>query len=104
MKKLREILLTQYIGAITIGFVLAQTVTGVISGVVQTGFNYYWTRHDSSSVLSGAAPFPWKTLLFWLATALLETLAALVLIRWLYASDEVPDGDSSETSEGPLGR
>ena len=69
MTKLREVLLTQYIGAITIGFVLAQTVTGVISGLVQTGFNYYWTSHDSNSVLGGTVPFPWKTLLFWLVTA-----------------------------------
>ena len=96
MTELREVLLTQYIGAITIGFVLAQTVTGVISGLVQTGFNYYWTSHDSNSVLGGTVPFPWKTLLFWLVTAVLEVLVAFILIRWLYTPDEVSDGNSSE--------
>ncbi len=97
MKKLREVLLTQYIGAITIGFVLAQTVTGVISGLVQTSFNYYFTRQSSNSVLGSATPFPWKNLLFWLATAILELLVAFILIRWLYAPEAPSDGDSSDT-------
>src|SRR5258708_8594221 len=63
MKKLREVLLTQYIGAITIGFVLAQTVTGVISPLVQTTFNSYFPRHTSTRPLDTATPSPRNTLL-----------------------------------------
>ena len=97
MKRLREVLLTQYIGAITIGFVLAQMVIAVVSGIVQIGVNYSWASREPSSVMGGTATvaFPWKTLIYLLTTALLELVIAFVLIRWLYA------GDESDASHGP---
>jgi hypothetical protein len=92
MKKLREVLLTQYIGAITIGFVLAQMIIAVVSGIVQIGVNYTWASREPSSVMGGAATvaFPWKTIVYLLVTAVLELLIAFILIRWLYTEDE-PD-------------
>jgi hypothetical protein len=100
MKKLREVLLTQYIGAIAIGFMLAQTVTGVISGIVQTGVTYFSASHESSSVLGGPPVFPWKTLIFWLVTVILDLLVAFLLIKWLYFSDEADQNSSEEAAAG----
>lgn len=102
MKRIREVLLTQYIGAITIGFVLAQTVTGFISGLVQTGANYYFARGEPGSVMGGAPVFPWKTLMFWLITAALQLLVAFLLITWLYAPEKDKDQDAENVpAESP---
>ncbi len=95
MKRLREVLLTQYIGAITIGFLLAQMVTAIVSGIVQIGVNYSWASREPSSIMRGAASvaFPWKTLIYLLTTAALELLIAFLMIRWLYGGDESDTGD-----------
>ena len=100
MKRLREVFLTQYIGAITIGFVLAQMVTAVVSGIVQIGVNYSWANREPSSVMGGTASvaFPWKTLIYVLVTAVLELLIAFLLIRWLYGADE---SDSAQGVQPP---
>jgi uncharacterized membrane protein SpoIIM required for sporulation len=41
MGRIREILLSQYIGAITIGFLAAQAVIAFVSGVMQAMASYY---------------------------------------------------------------
>jgi TRAP-type C4-dicarboxylate transport system permease large subunit len=98
MKKLREVLLTQSIGAITVGFIVAQTVVGAIGGLVQIGVNYYWARHQSSALMNESAPFPWINVISWLVTIFLELLTAFLLMRWLYAPDKTDAEASSVAS------
>jgi hypothetical protein len=93
MQRIREVLLNEYIGAITIGFILAQAVAGIISAVVQP-IAFYWTSRQKSSIFDRAA-FPWDHLILSLVSAALYFLAAYLLLRWLYFQ---PSGQTVENA------
>jgi hypothetical protein len=84
MARLREILLTQYIGAVMIGLVLGQAITIFINTIVQSGAEY-WIAQHSRSALGNATGFPWSTLIASLVRVSLYMVFCLGLIRWLYA-------------------
>ena len=91
MKKLREILVTQYIGAVTIGVALAQAISGFINAIVQAGAAYVAIR-QSQSVLATSREFSWRNLIVSTIGVILYVLISMALIRWLYA------GPSTEPS------
>ena len=99
MKRLREVLVDQYIGAIAIGVLLAQTVAGAITGLVQTSMTYYFARSESRSALGSSSVFPWNTLTFLLVAVSLELLAAFLLMKWLYAPAQGDQDSGSAPAE-----
>jgi hypothetical protein len=100
--KLREILLTQYVGAILIALLVLQAAIEVITRAVRIGFWFFNHRHVQS-VLGGASNevFAWDNLVFSAVTAALYLLTAYGLARWLYllAEPKVEPDIASESSE-----
>lgn len=99
MRRLREILLTQHIGAITIGLVLAQAVLAVINAAVQNVAAYIALQGAPHSVMSEARPFSWVNLEISLATATLELLTGIALIFWLYGGTGVTADHENESPD-----
>ncbi len=97
MRKLRQILLTEYIGAIIIGFLLAQALAATISTIVQT-ISFYMEGRTRSSVFGGRAGFEFGALVPPAISVILEVLVAFVLIYWLYWSGD-NSADSVEQKE-----
>jgi ABC-type branched-subunit amino acid transport system permease subunit len=96
MKKIREVLLNEYIGAVAIGVILASAVSSLIGVVVQSVAFFWESKHRTSSIFESSQPFPWSTLLAGLVPVALYFLAAYVLLRWLYLRPEVPANVESE--------
>jgi hypothetical protein len=99
--KLREILLTQYIGSILVALLAWQGAVEVITTTVRTGF-WFASHHHSESVFGGSSrsPFPWDNLIYSAVTVALYLLTAYALARWLYpaASPIVPKETESGSS------
>ena len=102
--KLREILLTQYIGAILVALLVWQAAFEVITVIVRAGF-WLFNHRQTESVFGGSssAPFPWDSLVFSVVTVLLYLLTAYGLVRWLYPTEPQispsdAEGESSEPS------
>jgi hypothetical protein len=80
---IREILRHEYIGAITIGFLLAQSAIHLITAIVQP-LSFY-LEPGRSSILTGDRSFPWERLVLPnVVSAVLLFIVAFALIRWLY--------------------
>ena len=63
MERIREILLTQYIGAIVIAMVLTEALGGVVSLLVEPLIWYQQASRSHSAMEPGLKPFPWSDLL-----------------------------------------
>lgn len=83
--KLREILMTQYIGSILIALLVWQAAVEVVTRIVRIGFWFSYDHH-TQSVLGGSsdAPFRWDSLALSAVSAALYLLVAYGLARWLY--------------------
>ncbi|SRR5258706_9779627 len=103
MRRIREILLTQYIGAITIGFIFAQAMIQFINVTVQVGANYWASRQDNHSALVASVSFRWNDFIVSMTSVALNLLAGFLLIRWLYAMPpaELRDEEIHEDSGVP---
>lgn len=85
LRKIRNVLAGEYIGAITIGFLLAQVVAGIASAVVQSLAFYATERHDHSNLFpSEPRVFPWWNVILSIISVLLYLIAAGSLFYWLY--------------------
>jgi len=85
MEKIRLILLSESIGAIATGFLLAQAVIALVGAFITTGEFLLMNRNASQSVLYNQPRTPtWAALIVSLVSAGLYSLAAYLLIRWLY--------------------
>lgn len=100
MQKLRQILRHEYIGAITIGFLLAQAAGILISSMVRPFEFYVSGRAQQHSVfgLSESASFPWPTLISPLLTAILYLIVAWLLYYWLYSLPKAGSAQPQETT------
>ena len=87
MRKVRQILLTEYIGAIIIGFLLAQALAATISTIVQS-ISFYLEGRSRSSVFGGPRGFEFGALVPPAISVILEVLTAFILIYWLYWSGD----------------
>jgi len=85
ISKLREILLTQYIGSILIALLLMQAVIEAILRVVRIA-SWFTSQSHSRSLLSGSptSEFPWDGLVFSLVTMALYSVTGYALARWLF--------------------
>jgi hypothetical protein len=100
MKRVREILLTQYIGAITIGFIFAQAATHFINGITQVAAQYWTIQQDYRGVMGAPRSFPWASFIVSMSSVVLHLLVAFLLIRWLYAEENGQSGDQEVEASG----
>ena len=86
--RLRQIFLTQYIGAIVIAFLTVQGIVGLIGMVTMTlAFYFESKRQPAPSIFQGPTEppgFAWNALLVSIVAVGLHFLSAYVLLRWLY--------------------
>jgi hypothetical protein len=101
MDRIRDILLAHYIGAITIGLVLAQAIFGFVNALVQA-ITTYWALQQARGVMEQPRSYSLTNLIASLATVALYLLICFVLIRWLYfeAETESPHGEEDSQSDG----
>ncbi len=88
MHRIRELLLTQYIGAIVIGLVISQAITNFVSTILIPAGWYLESRNASRSVLGSPRPFMWDRFVVNLIAVALYVLIAYLLVRWLYLTEE----------------
>jgi hypothetical protein len=96
LRKLREILLTQYIGAILVALLGWQAAIEVVTTVVRSGFWYFNHQQSQSAFGSAKAKFPWDSVIFSAVTVGLYLLVAYALVRWLYPPDAPPAVTAAE--------
>lgn len=90
MRRIRELLLTQYIRAIVIGLVISQAITSFVTAVLVPTAWYLAERSAPRSVLgfSSPQPFNWDRFVLSLIAVALYLLLAYLLLRWLYLRAE----------------
>jgi multisubunit Na+/H+ antiporter MnhB subunit len=105
MRRIREVLLNEYIGAIAIGFILAQVVAGIVSTVV-TPIAFYWESRRRPANAFESRAFSWESLLVPLVSVVLYLLAAYLLVHWLYlrpVEETVEKTNGDDVSAAPDG-
>jgi hypothetical protein len=95
MNQVREILRTQFVGAITIGFLLAQGIEGLI-GVAIDPLAWYLLQSKQFDRYVQPTPFSWPELGIVFVRALLYLLASFALTVWLYWAPKVKQEVSDE--------
>jgi hypothetical protein len=85
LSKLREILLTNYIGAILVALFVWQAVAETVGILLRSGF-WFYANHRSQSVMGvySSTPYPWDNLIYTAISVVLYLLLAYALARWLY--------------------
>jgi hypothetical protein len=99
VEKLREILLTRYIGSILIALLCWQALISVIEKLVQI---VVWVINDQrahASFESTHASFPWDSLILAAVDIALYLVTAYTLARWLYPSEALPSAPPLELEE-----
>jgi NADH:ubiquinone oxidoreductase subunit 6 (subunit J) len=99
MKRIRKILLTQYIGAITIGFIFAQAMIQFIDNTALGAMRYWTPEEFQGSAMGAARSFPWANFIVPLAAVVLQLLVGFLLIRWLYSEEKTQS--SNQKVEAP---
>lgn len=96
---MREIFLTQYIGAIVIGMLLVQGIGGVISLLVEPIVWYQQNRASHSVIQSTSPILPWESFLPLLIRIGLYFVVSYLLFSLLYPGDPAPiTGQATEES------
>jgi len=90
VRRIRELLLAQYIGAIVIGLVLSQAITSFVTAVLVPAAWYLAERSAPRSVFgfSSPQPFNWDRFVLNLIGVGLYLSVAYLLLRWLYLRGE----------------
>ena len=83
MIRIREIFLTQYIGAIVIGMLVSQALMNAISLLMEP-LVWYEQTHARQSVMNTSQSFPWSNLLRPAITIALYVVVSYALLSWLY--------------------
>ena len=90
LTKLRDILLTQYIGSSLIALLIWQGVFEFITTAVRSMFWSYSHRNTGSLLSESSSKFPWDNIVFTGVTIALYLLTAYALARWLFPEFFVP--------------
>jgi len=101
--QLREILHTQYIGAMLIALLVWQATIEAVVTVVR---GLFWlSGHLKNESVFGRSPsdvFPWDNLIFSAVTVAFYLLTAYGLVRWLYPPEATtPEAGKEEQSSTP---
>lgn len=103
MKRLREILANEYIGAIAIGFLLFQVFATLISTILQPIATYIETRSRPQSLFAPAhSIFNWPQIVLSITSMVLHLLVAFLLTYWLYFKKEPEPVTAGPTGNGPV--
>ncbi|HUM05366.1 MAG TPA: hypothetical protein VLT90_07885 [Terriglobales bacterium] len=102
--KLREVLLTQYIGAFLIALLVWQGAIDIISQIIRSGYWAFYTRRASVYGDYSRQQYRWDNLAITIVSVALYLLVAYGLARWLYPQlapkttdePEAPFGDAPE--------
>jgi hypothetical protein len=102
MRRLRAILLTDYIGAILIALLATQAIIVFFTALVQQ-ISYY--THFAEHSLTGPAfrSSHWEPVLTSLVRIVLYLLTAYLLVRWLYGSGPAGSATTNNTSSQAKG-
>ena len=84
LTKLRDILLTQYIGSILIALLIWQALFEFITMAVRSVFWSYNHRNTGSLLENSSSRFPWDNVVFTGVTIALYLFTAYALVRWLF--------------------
>jgi hypothetical protein len=100
MRRIREILLTQYIGAIVIGVVIAQALMRAV-GLLMEPVLWYQQGRPSGSALDSSPMFPFSRMVSPALTVILYFVVSYLLLVWLYGAESMPmpEGESTENPE-----
>jgi hypothetical protein len=91
MKRIREILRNEYIGAIAIGFLLFQVFATLISTIMQPIAAYVENRGRPQSIFAQAhSIFNWPQIILNGISITLTLTLALLLLAWVYAKKAPP--------------
>lgn len=97
--KIREILLTQYIGAILIALMGWQAVV-VLVGTAIRDLGWFVRQQQNASVVGSAGTtFPWVSLIDAAITMFLYLLVGYLLARWLYPLAQTKSESNAEAQE-----
>lgn len=103
MKRLREILANEYIGAIAIGFLLFQVFGALISAILQPIATYIETRSRPQSIFAPAQSiFNWPQIVISITSMVLYLLVAFLLTYWLYFKKEPEPASGTSTGNSPV--
>ncbi len=102
MNRIREVLRNEYIGAVAIGFLLAQLLVIVIS-LIMRPINFYLDRAASPTSVFGHSKtdtFPWVSLTGPVINMVLLGLISFLFLRFLYLNhaDEEANGGTPGVS------
>jgi len=82
--RIREILLTQYIGAIIVGFLAVDAISTVISIAVSPA-TFYLLRQQPRSLFGAQEPaYDWSGLIVSIVRTALYLVPICLVVRWLY--------------------
>ena len=84
MKKIREALLQQYVGAIAIGFIVALGISTLINTLIKCSATYWMILEDAKTNYRTTPSFPWNNLIIAVISVTLYLSVAYGLARWLY--------------------
>jgi hypothetical protein len=102
MSKIREILLTEYIGAILVGVLIADAIGAlIVTGVGQIS---YYVQSQHNPILSSHRPPTSYLLLDSVVRAALYLLVAYLGVRWLYPTKRLPQDSDDRTVVEEQGR
>lgn len=88
LERIKQILLTQYIGAIIVAFIGVQGILGVLGVFMQPVFWMLTGQRRTSVFVAPERPaFDWNVLLASTVNAALHLLVAYLLFRWLYMQE-----------------
>ena len=96
LTKLREVLLTQYIGAFLIALLVWQAAVEIVTRVVRIGYWLSHTQHPSVLGDYSRDPFRWDGLVLTIVSVGIYVAAAYALGRWLYPLESPKITDKSE--------
>lgn len=100
MRTIRDLLRNEYIGAIAIGFVLAQAIDVAINTILRPIQFYLDPRRHGS--LYGTTEYHWNSLLSPVITIVLYAIVAFSLLWWLYLRSEpepVPENTNAAAAD-----
>jgi uncharacterized membrane protein (DUF4010 family) len=96
VQKLRETLLTRYIGSILIALLCSQALIVLIEKIAQTIFWVINDQRSHSALEPSHSSFAWDNLIFSAVTCALYLVVAYVLAQWLYPTVAIPSPQSDD--------
>ena len=84
IRTIREILLTQYVGAILVALLALQAIGVLLSTLVGNSVRYWQVLRDRSLMAGSLPPFPWLNLVSPLLLIVFYLIASYALAWWLF--------------------